>query len=262
MAAASAAAPAAAPDSFCIGIYQYHVVPQMEKNGFPVWRAEGRGNEHLLWLFKREDQGFQSNYGPEFEGSTESFRTLSTPYLAGMHHWEQFLKKKRVWQGIGDWQTTVLSLHSNPASLASPTPAPPSPTNTIDGEPVRETRVVLVDDLKYSQWSISRNFSDGKPFDKLIEELNTWELDPLQEQFLCLDAFILDNNLHSYDNRRLYCLIEHQEKVRPWQVRVKVWEPDDLDKLPNENGQGDRYRRLVQRQLFKDGKKINTFWKR
>lgn len=46
------------------------------------------------------------------------------------------------------------------------------------------TNVVPVDELLYSQKSISRHFSDKRPLKELIDQLNAWELDPTEAGFL------------------------------------------------------------------------------
>lgn len=44
--------------------------------------------------------------------------------------------------------------------------------------------MVPVDELLYSQKSISRHFSDKRPLKELIDQLNAWELDPTEAGFL------------------------------------------------------------------------------
>eukprot|EP00438_Fugacium_kawagutii_P010921 Skav211532 [mRNA] locus=scaffold352:395678:402022:- [translate_table: standard] len=251
----------ATPDEFSFYIgpkkdkrrYKYYAVPQLECGGFPVFRAEGQKDEDPFWLFKRDDdEGFQCNYGPEFETSTPKFRTLRPAHLPGKHAWEHFVKKSGEWTKCGDFETT----HGSQVPSVCSNFSASQPDSAVD-----ERRVVPVDDLRYSQWSISSSFSDGKSFQRLIDQLNAGELNPLNEAFLCLDAFILDGKIHSVDNRRLYCLKIHQQEKRfcLGQLFVRVRVLGDFDKTHPSFG---LFYRLVGRCMVNGGKDIKTHWKR
>ena len=91
-------------------------------------------------------------------------------------------------------------------------------------------RIMPVDDLLYSQDSCSRCFHDGHQFEELISRLDSWELQPSEAEFMHLRVIEYcdrhDGRLlsHSLNNRRLYCLKQHQVHTRHlgWKVHAKV----------------------------------------
>ena len=89
-------------------------------------------------------------------------------------------------------------------------------------------KTVAVDDLLYSQQECSDHFTDTRhTFEELLQGLNSWSIDPLTSRFLELEVVEVPGlygelRMHSNDNRRLYCLKQHQEHVRPWIVKVNV----------------------------------------
>jgi hypothetical protein len=102
---------------------------------------------------------------------------------------------------------------------------------------------VYVDQLEYTQASCGKCFKNGWPLQKLIDELNSGEVDPLRHPDLELEVVRKLHGRHyryySNDNRRLYCLKEHQQHVEPRKVRVSAklydWSPAFdrcLDRVP------------------------------
>ena len=89
-------------------------------------------------------------------------------------------------------------------------------------------KVVRVDDLLYTQRECSDRFSDGREFQDLITALDSWQIDPTHMDFLSVDAFGKRcpatgvYAIRSLENRRLYCLKQHQENVSTWIVHVRV----------------------------------------
>eukprot|EP00435_Cladocopium_sp_Y103_P067683 s868_g30.t1 len=167
-----------------------------EHNGYPVFYAEGRPGRDAEWIFRAGD-GFQCNYG-----------------VPGNHSWEQFISKTGEWKLFGQFETTVIQRQDS--LLAGCVNASESA-----GEH-GSTKVLPVDELLYSQDSISPHFSDKRPLKELIDQLNAWELDPMKAGFLCLDVMEINGKVYSVDNRRLYCLKQHQASAQPWQVFAKV----------------------------------------
>jgi len=95
--------------------------------------------------------------------------------------------------------------------------------------------VVKVSEVTYTQDSISPRFRCGRPLEVLISALDRRDpaCDPLTAEFMILDAVHVrgsDGRLafRSLDNRRLYCLKQHQQrrngKGRPVYVRLRVQE--------------------------------------
>ena len=90
------------------------------------------------------------------------------------------------------------------------------------------TKIVDADDLLFTQASCSSMFSCERSLEDLILALDNWNLDTLEANFLMLDAVEYHRNgrlyIHSLDNRRLYCLKQHQQHKRSagWTVNVKV----------------------------------------
>ena len=215
----------------------------LERQGFPVFKAEGKDT---VWIFKADDgYHFQCNYGEQFETSRPRFRTEDSPWVPGAHCWDQFIERTGEWKHFGHFETTLSDQDANNMSgLAAENPKrrrlePQMSQNMAESGSVPSfrpqwsddntgqnccTRELLVDNLLYSQYSIKLRFSDGRPVGELIKSLNAWELDPMKEEFLCLDAFEIDGHIHCADNRRLFCLKRHQEHLRPqrWGVWVKV----------------------------------------
>eukprot|EP00435_Cladocopium_sp_Y103_P067985 s868_g30.t2 len=185
----------------------------LEHNGYPVFYAEGRPGRDAEWIFRAGD-GFQCNYGNSFETSRPRYWTPDNPWVPGNHSWEQFISKTGEWKLFGQFETTVIQRQDS--LLAGCVNASESA-----GEH-GSTKVLPVDELLYSQDSISPHFSDKRPLKELIDQLNAWELDPMKAGFLCLDVMEINGKVYSVDNRRLYCLKQHQASAQPWQVFAKV----------------------------------------
>ena len=91
-------------------------------------------------------------------------------------------------------------------------------------------KVTCVDDILYSQASCSSSFQDGHQFNELIGRLGSWEFHSTEVEFLRLRVVEYhdrhDGRLisHSLNNRRLYCLKQHQSHVQHlgWKVKIKV----------------------------------------
>ena len=108
-------------------------------------------------------------------------------------------------------------------------------------------RVVPVNEVLYTQQRISRSFSDGRKFDDLIAGLDSWEIDPGTVAFLQLDAFEYEDArgqlcIHSLENRRLFCLKQHQQNVQPWTVNIRL----QCIRIPNDAA-GEVLKRFIRR---------------
>ena len=87
-------------------------------------------------------------------------------------------------------------------------------------------REVKVTDLLYSQTSISDHFQDGSPIHRLVADLKSGTVHPLQLRPLR----VIDwpgRGLVTLDHRRVWCLKRFQEQLRET-VHVKV----DIYQLP------------------------------
>ena len=87
-------------------------------------------------------------------------------------------------------------------------------------EPSRIER--KVDEIEYTQAWISSQFKDGKQFEDLMNDLDNGNVDPCVHPSMCLDVVEHEGIYYSIDNRRLYCLKEHQKKWKPWGWQVWV----------------------------------------
>jgi len=72
---------------------------------------------------------------------------------------------------------------------------------------------VPVDDVGFTQNSISPKFTDGKEFEDLIQGLLCRRI-KLSEQFLRFPVVKIAGHWHSANNRRLYCVKQYQERLR------------------------------------------------
>ena len=165
---------------------------------------------------------FQRNDGEQFETSTPCFRTADNPWVPGKHSWDEFILKKGAWKPVEDWATTVSKaermrrmhhtewMRDTVASISckratcsgiarhsdlvgkdrfqyQADTSPTGPDNIVAEENV-DTSIIPVDEPLYSQRGISPLFSDQCSLEELIKKLYVWELDPMEDQFLCLDA--------------------------------------------------------------------------
>mmetsp|Transcript_76691 Transcript_76691/g.248241 ORF Transcript_76691/g.248241 Transcript_76691/m.248241 type:complete len:1227 (-) Transcript_76691:217-3897(-) len=85
---------------------------------------------------------------------------------------------------------------------------------------------VLVDDVLYTQKSCGGQFRNGMLLSELVSKLNNKEIDLFTAPFLKLEVIKKCNPnggfaFYSNNNRRLYCLKEHQ-KTQQHQVRIRV----------------------------------------
>mmetsp|Transcript_133176 Transcript_133176/g.249045 ORF Transcript_133176/g.249045 Transcript_133176/m.249045 type:complete len:694 (-) Transcript_133176:194-2275(-) len=84
---------------------------------------------------------------------------------------------------------------------------------------------VPVDDLFFTHDSIARRFRDGRPLQRLIDELCSGHVDPLQADFLILETCSVNGKLMCINNRRLFCVREFQKRsARMIFLRVKITE--------------------------------------
>ena len=113
-------------------------------------------------------------------------------------------------------------------------------------------KALPVDELLYTQYSMSSHFRDGSSVKRLIEELNARKFDTMKKDFLCLDGYEIDGRVYATDNRRLYALKAHQEfqreKGSSRQVRIKV----RVRLVTNEF-----WKRILSRGLYDHGRNIN-----
>ena len=89
--------------------------------------------------------------------------------------------------------------------------------------PPKWTRMTLrVNDVEYTQAKISPIFQDGRSFEDLIQDLDTWKVIPCEHPKMYLEAVRYKGQIYSNNNRRLRCLKDHQEKWEEcwWQVWV------------------------------------------
>eukprot|EP00438_Fugacium_kawagutii_P002515 Skav203250 [mRNA] locus=scaffold1235:3834:5702:- [translate_table: standard] len=82
-----------------------------------------------------------------------------------------------------------------------------------------EDRNLCVTDIEFTQSSIARRFRDGRPLQDLIYDLDQGNVDPCTH--LKLEVVRYNNKYYSNDNRRLFCLKEHQKGVH-WNVKVRA----------------------------------------
>ncbi|CAJ1430174.1 unnamed protein product [Effrenium voratum] len=92
-------------------------------------------------------------------------------------------------------------------------------------------KIVDVGEIRFSQRSIKRRFQDGKTFEELWSGLRNGSVNPMTSPFLILTVVEKADSrgrraLYSKENRRLYCLKEHQKRVGgelPVRVRILAW---------------------------------------
>lgn len=78
-----------------------------------------------------------------------------------------------------------------------------------------------VEKVLFSQKKISSHFQDGRPLEKLIEQLHRGEVDVMTAPFLILHAIEADGRVYALANRRLACLKEFQKHTHG-QVLVRL----------------------------------------
>eukprot|EP00435_Cladocopium_sp_Y103_P044200 s611_g12.t1 len=78
-----------------------------------------------------------------------------------------------------------------------------NPTDSADPK-------LTVRDFEFTQAGISRRFQDGRPLETMISDLDMGTLDPCR---LKLEVVEWRGRFYNNDNRRLYCLKEHQRHV-------------------------------------------------
>eukprot|EP00930_Biecheleria_cincta_P043214 TRINITY_DN29699_c0_g1_i1.p1 TRINITY_DN29699_c0_g1~~TRINITY_DN29699_c0_g1_i1.p1 ORF type:complete len:468 (-),score=74.56 TRINITY_DN29699_c0_g1_i1:33-1436(-) len=92
-------------------------------------------------------------------------------------------------------------------------------------------RVVDVSEVRFSQRSMKRRFSDGRHLEELIRalQLNDPRCNPMTAEFLKLTVVEKSDEkgqraLYSKDNRRLWCLKEYQRRSsgKPVPIRVRI----------------------------------------
>lgn len=69
-------------------------------------------------------------------------------------------------------------------------------------------------DIRYSTDRIKKVFDDGQALSKLIEQLQSGEVHPMESPFLRLQVWRVNGRLISCNNRRLYCLKQYDKKRR------------------------------------------------
>merc|ERR1719296_381448 len=107
---------------------------------------------------------------------------------------------------------------------------PPDGGDLLD-VPRSATVEVPLDEVYFTHDDVSDLFRDGRPLDDTIDELFNKKCDPFDSQFQ-LDVVRHEEKLWSLRNRRLYCLKQHQEKLReralmrqmpPPSVKIRVY---------------------------------------
>ena len=88
----------------------------------------------------------------------------------------------------------------------------PDPTDSAN-------RKLNVRDIEFTQASIAPRFRNGGYLTKLISDLNEGNLDPCRTDWLQLEVVQFRDKFYSNDNRRLFCLKQHQRHV-DWNVKV------------------------------------------
>ena len=88
----------------------------------------------------------------------------------------------------------------------------PDPTDSAN-------RKLNVRDIEFTQASIAPRFRNGAYLTKLISDLNEGNLDPCRTDWLQLEVVQFRDKFYSNDNRRLFCLKQHQRHV-DWNVKV------------------------------------------
>ena len=90
-----------------------------------------------------------------------------------------------------------------------------------------------VEQLEYTQENIGRCFKDGRTLQELIHDLDAGRVDPLEHPNMQLEVVRKWGNqrevFYSNDNRRLYCLKQHQaHNPDQWEradVKLYEWSP-------------------------------------
>ena len=78
-----------------------------------------------------------------------------------------------------------------------------------------------VRDIEFTQASIKNCFRDGRYLEDLISDLDQGKVDPSGHRNLQLEVVQCKDKFYSNDNRRLFCLKEHQKSV-DWNVKVRA----------------------------------------
>mmetsp|Transcript_37601 Transcript_37601/g.99310 ORF Transcript_37601/g.99310 Transcript_37601/m.99310 type:complete len:683 (+) Transcript_37601:2-2050(+) len=91
----------------------------------------------------------------------------------------------------------------------------------LHGSPV----TVPVDLINFTQKRISPFFRNGNSIMDTVTKLNTGDLDPLAAEWMTCRVWSAEGVLHSVDNRRLWCLKQHQMALRaqPGQEALTVF---------------------------------------
>ena len=106
---------------------------------------------------------------------------------------------------------------------ATPSSRRPDPNDAAVGK--SKILNIPVDEVSYTQESCGKYFKDGRSLQQLVEELAEGKHDPLTSPFLCLEAVRKRTRLFSNDNRRLWCLKEHQRRCgREVWIKIRVEE--------------------------------------
>lgn len=88
-----------------------------------------------------------------------------------------------------------------------------------------KVKIVPLEDLYFTHDSIANRFRDGKTLQRLIDELCSGHVDPMNAKFLILEAYNVQGKLMTMNNRRLYCLQQFQKRTdRKVFIRVRVTE--------------------------------------
>lgn len=104
---------------------------------------------------------------------------------------------------------------------ATPSSRRPDPDDRAVGK--QSILQVPVDQVLFSQKSCGKCFKDKRSLQQLVEELAEGRHDPLTSEFLWLEAVRKKKRYFSDDNRRLWCLKEHQRRCgREVWIKIRV----------------------------------------
>eukprot|EP00438_Fugacium_kawagutii_P003971 Skav207538 [mRNA] locus=scaffold756:195329:195712:- [translate_table: standard] len=116
-------------------------------------------------------------------------------------------------------------------------------------------------DVHYTQKAISKKFQDGRWLEELIWHLDMWSVDPCNHPNMCLEVVKFQGHYYSNDNRRLYCLRQHQKKLEEigWKVWVKA-RVFNYEEKPDSRVIGRFLKRM--RERWKEGTVPGEIWVR
>lgn len=97
--------------------------------------------------------------------------------------------------------------------------------------------MLRVQEIEYTQPGIAKRFKDGRWLEDLTSDLENWSVNPRNHPKMCLEVVWWKGTFYSNNNRRLYCLKQHQanHEASGWQVFVaaQVYDFDDFQGVYN-----------------------------